>query len=302
MDRIELLDKLLRKDISKIMTTIERDGVKYYLGEIELTQKEIEHLTSKGILASEGFISLVSCPRCGEYILAVLPTCPKCQSNDIVIIELVAHVKCGYIGSLSEFTKIEEDRYKCPNCGEVITSSDLIYYGTIFKCQKCDARFETPALQFHCVSCGHKFRVQELNLKRLPTFSIDKSIVEKLEKEFVINFVKDSVLNKGNSIRIKYEITGLSGITHKVPLLIETPKSIICIYPVISEKDLTELSSIVLDLPKNTSMLILCKTDNDVIRSSCKSLKSNEKIKVVEFSNYNELPLKIREVILNLIS
>ena len=295
MSRARVLDKLIRYENDKIRTSLEKDGTKYYLDEVELSKTDIDYLISKGAIFSEGFISIITCPKCNEHALVVLPVCPKCNSNSIDLVELIAHIKCGYIAPSREFKY--EDKLYCPNCNSQVNSDELMNYGLVFTCNNCNAKFDIPLIMLKCTSCGMEFKIHDANVKRVPSYSVNKAKIQNLEREFVTSIVIDALQSLGK-IETNLTISGISGFPHKVPIMLEVKDQKFGIYTIINENDLAEISSAILDIPKNINIIVLCKEIPESYNTgfNCDNLRNSEKVAVIKYRNITELWEKVREL------
>ncbi len=303
-----LIEHLRTTTESTLVAQLSKEGIKYYLGTESVSREYIAFLRERGVLVELSYMSVVVCPNCGEYTLAISPTCPRCGSNDVTLVELYAHLKCGYIGLSSEFEK--EGKIVCPNCGENISDiSELKSYGKIFRCFNCGARFDTPLLKFRCLTCGLTFTVKEARIMRVPQYRLDKDALSKIESVVVqdyLNMLISEVVREFSdkfTIEQSVEVSGISGIKHVVPMRVRLPNATLYIYPVLKEQDAYFLISMLLDVNLSEPMVVICLEDvAKKARLSCSALgggKSN--VKVISLRNLDELRDKLREVLKGLL-
>ncbi len=302
----QILDKIRREaSIDKLSTIIGKDGIRYYVGGIQLTEENIEKLVQRGVLVQSGFISMITCPNCESYTVAVMPTCPRCGSNDVELTELVAHVKCGYIGLSRDFKK--SGKYICPGCGETINEiSELRMFGRIFVCHNCGARFDMPQLKFRCLNCNQIFDLKSIRVKRVPTYAINRTMLQETVTIFLSEdigrILQDLATKLEASYEYNFEIRGLSGLKHTIPYVIKLNSRSICVFPIFNEKDITRLSSLILDLPESFEIIVLCHEDSlKTLGMSCDSLSFKGTVKLVKFSTISELRDKVVELIQSLV-
>ncbi len=303
---LQILDRIRKEtSIDKLSTVIGKDGIRYYVGGVQLTEENIEKLVQRGILVQSGFISIVACPNCESYTVAVMPTCPRCGSNDVELTELVAHIKCGYIGLSRDFKK--SGKFVCPGCGEVIEEiSELRVYGKIFVCHNCGARFDMPLLRFRCLSCSQIFDIKSIKVKRVPTYIINRTTLQETVTMFIYEDIQKLLTELARKFDIKYEVNfeirGLSGLRHSIPYIVKLDSRNVCVFPVFNEKDITRLSSLVLDLPESFDIVVLCHEDSlKSLGMSCESLSFKGAVKLVKFSNIHELREKLETLVKSLL-
>ncbi|NPA23506.1 MAG: hypothetical protein GXO23_04340 [Crenarchaeota archaeon] len=297
-----ILDKVGKGTAQTVITAIDKTGIRYYVGDSVLTEESIQKMKELGLLVQIGFIGLISCPSCGDHVLAVLPVCPRCNSNDVDIAELVAHVKCGYIGFLREF--LRDGELVCPGCGKKIENSDteLRTYGRVFMCQNCGAKFETPSLKLRCLNCGLVFTLKEARIKRVPQYAIEASALEKARLIFVKDYVKNMIVNiadkYGIDVAFDVDLKGMSGVVHKIPVLLKRGSKEVIVYFILNERDATLFTSLLLDLPEPREMIVIC--DDNAVKDlgvSCSTLAAGKSSIIVIPADLSTLESNLEDAI-----
>ncbi len=295
-DISQVLTRLIQGNSKTVITEIDKSGIKYYVGDSVLSEESIQRMRELGLLVQIGFIGIISCPSCGDHVLALLPVCPRCGSNDVDIAELIAHVKCGYIGFTQEFNKSGE--MICPGCGEkIISESEIRIYGKVFVCENCGARFETPSLKIRCLSCGLIFTLKEARVKRIPQYAIEAKEFEKARRVFIRDYIKNVILNVADKygIDVKFDVNvkGMSGVDHKVPAILIRGSREAYVFFILSERDATLFTSFLLDIPETKNIILLC--DESAISSmemSCSAIAAGKpKVHVITIGN-NDVSLE----------
>ncbi len=297
-----IIDKVGKGAAQTVITAIDKTGIRYYVGDSVLTEESIQKMRELGLLIQIGFIGLISCPSCGDHVLAVLPVCPRCNSNDVDIAELVAHVKCGYIGFLREFTRNGD--IICPGCGKKIENveNELRVYGRVFMCQNCGAKFETPSLKLRCLNCGLVFTLKEARIKRIPQYAIQTSALEKARSIFVKDYVKNMLVNiadkYGIDVSFDVDLKGMSGVVHKIPALLKRGSKEVIVYFILNERDATLFTSLLLDLPEPREMIVVCD-DNAVkeLGMSCSTLAAGKSSIIVIPADLSNLERNLEDAI-----
>ncbi len=275
-----MLSMLSHGNAKTVTTEIDKSGIRYYVGDNLLSEESIQKMRELGLLVQVGFISIISCPSCGDHVVALLPVCPRCGSNDVDVAELIAHIKCGYIGFVQDFNKSGE--MICPGCGEKIESdNDIRVYGKVFICGNCGARFETPSLKIRCLSCGLVFTLKEARIKRIPQYAIETKEFEKTRKLFMKDYIKNVIVNVADKygLEVKFDISikGLSGVNHKIPAILSKGSKELYIFLILSERDATLFTSFLLDTSEIRDTVLIC--DEDAIREvemSCHKLAAGK--------------------------
>ncbi len=299
-----IIEKLKSSADNVLTVQLSKEGIKYFIGSEPISKDYVELLRERGIVVESEYVSVLSCPNCGDYVLSVLPTCPRCKSSDVLLVELYAHIKCGYIGLSSEFEK--DNKKVCPNCGEEISDpSELKSYGKIFRCLNCGARFDMPVFRLRCLNCGLMFSIKDSRILRIPQYRLNKEALSKVEdivvQDYITSVVEEVVREYFNKYVIErsVEVTGMSGVKHVIPVRVRTSQGSIYIYPILREQDVYSLVSMLLDVNLDSPIIVLCLEEAARKASlSCPALGSGKSnVKVLMLKNIEELRSKLQNLL-----
>jgi DNA-binding response OmpR family regulator len=76
--------------------------------------KILNKLSDKDLLKKEEYERVILCPSCDSVETYSRYSCPSCKSTKIDRLNLIQHLKCGYMGHKKEFE--ENSNYICPKC------------------------------------------------------------------------------------------------------------------------------------------------------------------------------------------
>lgn len=103
---------------------------------------------------------IIVCPEC-EAIPTFRPGCGSCGSAFVEQEVLIHHFACAHVGPESEFQS--GSGLACPKCrlNDLIAGSDFEQIQGCLKCSDCDAIFAEAKTLGHCLSCQHRFAVED---------------------------------------------------------------------------------------------------------------------------------------------
>ena len=176
----------------------------------------LENLARLDILHKEFYDSVSVCPSCYSTILTLHSRCTKCKSHNIDKTSLTEHIPCGFIDQRNKYV----DNI-CPKCGERLIEGQYRNMGRWFVCRDCGERFEDPAYDLNCRSCGKSFLIKEAQLSEVPKFSLNSNRKREIRQNVAsLESFRELLVGIGFSV----EIPGLaigekSGIQHHFSLI-----------------------------------------------------------------------------------
>ena len=113
------------------------------------------------------------CPRCGG-MPSVRNGCRSCGSIHIAAHQLIHHFSCSYVGKATEFHRNGE--FRCPRCqaeGLVVGESVEQLAGPCH-CLDCSWSDTGTDLFGQCISCQHRFRLQDAAERELIGYHVNR--------------------------------------------------------------------------------------------------------------------------------
>lgn len=201
-------------------TVIDYPDIRNKLGiSNETSQTIVEGLFDQEILERTQTGQTLTCPHDDSFHIRPRLFCPKCSSNDILKTDLIEHYKCGSINSEDEYIKDQE--LVCPKCNKTLHQIGVDYKkNPAFICKKCGNRISSPPIQFECKDFGHKFNVNEANIRELYTYTLTNKARTELEKLLfnykpLINYFEEL----GFKVKSPLILAGFSGVKHQFDIL-----------------------------------------------------------------------------------
>jgi len=161
---IETLEKLLSNStqISLLRITQQLDKE-----ESEILPKIKQLISNKKVLQIDN-IKEVACPRCSSVRVAQTFHCPKCRGTNFKQDKIIEHYKCGNVTAASTYV---DD--KCPKCHETIKVFGVDYrvQENMYSCNTCGDIFAEILLEYLCLRCNDKFKLEHAKLLTSKGFS-----------------------------------------------------------------------------------------------------------------------------------
>jgi len=225
----ELLRRLIEKGVLELKPTMDKLGVHYVEVE-EICQSAdlnqiralLKNLEKRGALKSRFVDHVLTCPDCGSPEVYSRYTCPKCDSQCVEYVELLEHMKCGYIGSKDKFKT--DSHLVCPNCRARFAEEYMLYrvIGKCYLCERCGHHFDKPEIIHVCQRCKRNFTYQEARYIKIFTYEIsDETINDFRRKLPVLESVKKVLTDHGFIVQLHPQMTGASGTQHTFDILAE---------------------------------------------------------------------------------
>lgn len=163
-DSLEMLAKLASNS-----TQISLLRIQQQLGKEEQEiMPQIKKLVVDKKLIQIDDIKEVSCPRCSSVRVAQTFHCPKCRGTNFKQDKIIEHYKCGNVSSASTYA---DD--KCPKCHEPIKVFGVDYrvQENMYLCNDCGDIFAEILLDYLCLKCNDKFKLENAKLTTSAGFS-----------------------------------------------------------------------------------------------------------------------------------
>jgi len=133
----------------------------------------------EGFFTSEFYDSFYVCNKCFSSFMHFRETCPKCESSDIEVEDVVHHFRCAYVGPISDFfTDGDTSRTMiCPKCSKSLKHIGVDYDkpSQIYSCNQCEHTFQDPIIRAKCSDCDANPRVEKLVKKKIKKYFLTSS-------------------------------------------------------------------------------------------------------------------------------
>lgn len=179
--RVLLLKKLAREkiDLLKPLTSLESFCGYWYPEAQEAFEtkpgeeiEHLDHLAELGYLNRQFFDKIHLCPFCSYFVLNFREVCPRCESANIGIMEMLHHFRCGYVAPETEFK--EGVRYVCPKCNQQLRHIGVDYEKPTsnYSCASCKYIFPEPKVSCRCLKCGQVFGVEKALVRTIHIYRL----------------------------------------------------------------------------------------------------------------------------------
>ena len=162
------IDDSLQKLVSN-STQISLLRIQQQLGKDEpVIMNQIKHLIEDKKIIQIDDIKEVACPRCSSVRVAQTFHCPKCKGTNFKQDKIIEHYKCGNVTSASTYN---DD--KCPKCHQPIKVFGVDYrvQENMYMCNDCAEIFSEILLDYLCLRCNDKFKLENAKLLTSKGFS-----------------------------------------------------------------------------------------------------------------------------------
>lgn len=122
---------------------------------------QIKRLIDSKKLVQIDDIKEVSCPRCSSVRVAQTFHCPKCRGTNFKQDKTIEHYRCGNVSPANTY---KDD--KCPKCHEMIKVFGVDYrvQDSMYLCNNCGDVFSEILLDYLCLKCNDKFKLENAKL------------------------------------------------------------------------------------------------------------------------------------------
>ncbi len=183
----------------------------------------LEEAVKRGFLKPSVADRLVFCPKCSGTSFKARYACPSCGSREVEKNTLFSHVVCGYIGVLESAQKDARGNTLCPKCSQPLGTQDKdwIKIGVTYRCRSCGLTFSVPSTLLECTSCGNVFDHREATYREVYKYLVDRSALASAYGQVLSKRVAEAIASRGYKVTFNAEVTTLSGLKKKVPMLAE---------------------------------------------------------------------------------
>ncbi len=200
---LRIIIKTLRKMVSRgkslnpVLIPDSKFAYTYPLIDIQFPEQDsirmfsILELIEKEKMAEKVFVErLHYCNKCFSAHLNFKETCPKCNSSNLHIEDVIHHFSCGYVGEEREF--IREGNYICPKCGRKLRHIGVDYDkpSVMYTCNSCGYKFQDPLVLSQCFYCEEEVPVENLISKDIYRFEITNDTINFAINGFNISITK----------------------------------------------------------------------------------------------------------------
>ncbi len=226
---LEFLRGIVRKGVLELQPSFDKVGISYHDaaplmkdGDAATVKSMLEGLAQKGTLKSKVVDRALICPHCGSPEVHSKFTCPRCNSESVELTQLIEHKKCGYIGTISDFSK--PNGLVCPRCGTTLTSDSVDYriIGNFYQCENCGNRFDKPEVKHVCQNCGKPSTFQDVKYEKVFSYSISEAVIRELGRELpILENIRLFLVDKGFMVNLHSEVAGTSGVKSSFAIIAE---------------------------------------------------------------------------------
>ncbi|MFK8103082.1 MAG: hypothetical protein AB8G15_11175 [Saprospiraceae bacterium] len=112
------------------------------------------------------------CSNCHGSYLNFREACPKCQSIDLEVVDIIHHFRCANVAPVSDY--MDGENLHCPKCDKTLRHIGIDYDkpSEIFHCQSCDHRTQDLNMKALCVDCGTENTLDILRTQTVMAYEI----------------------------------------------------------------------------------------------------------------------------------
>ncbi|MGF3521518.1 MAG: hypothetical protein ACQXXJ_00280 [Candidatus Bathyarchaeia archaeon] len=214
------LRQLVRNGVLELQPSFEKDGVTYPAAapflpdkDVVATKNLLNELSEKGMLKTKVVDRVLLCPHCGSPEVHSKFACPRCNSENVALTQLIEHKKCGYIGAIGDFSK--STGLVCPRCGATLDAAkpDYRVIGNFYQCENCGNRFDKPEVNHKCQNCEKVSNFQDIKYEKIFAYHVADDVIREIGRELpVIENIRQFLAERGFTVNLHSEIAGASGV------------------------------------------------------------------------------------------
>jgi hypothetical protein len=136
----------------------------------------LERLANSGLLLSEPWDTVLSCPNCHSIHLHPRTLCPTCQMPAQPV-QLYEHLPCGHVG----VWLATNQELQCEQCGNASANAQDFRLLRGFQCIRCNARFKQPQILLLCHQCRADLTLERCEVRVIPKYVLNPSVVSELQ-------------------------------------------------------------------------------------------------------------------------
>ena len=216
----DFMKSLICKGVVELKPSLEKSGIRYldaeaFLGKNDLVsvKNTLKELASQGLLKGKIVDRILLCPSCNSPEVRSKFSCPRCNSDGVMLTQLIEHKTCGYLGTRNDFLK--NVLLICPRCG-VNISNNLESHrivGDFYQCDNCGNRFDKPDVIHVCQNCGKSSTFREIKYTEVLSYRISDDFIGKLTSGLLIlENVRLFLEQNGFTVRFHGQLAGASGV------------------------------------------------------------------------------------------
>lgn len=225
---LEFLNSLVRRSVLELRPTLEMVGVRYLEAEKESSKPPgeieawLETMAEQGVFERRYLNRVLFCPVCRSSCVWSYYTCKRCGSSNVERVELLEHIKCGYMSSRKDFTR--SGKPVCPGCKTQLVAIDVDHrlVGECYECFDCGHRTDAPSVIHNCGNCQKSFTYREAVYTRLVAYRISEDALKKIGVGVTYLAMIRRILKEcGFDARIRSSLKGASGNVHNFDIIAE---------------------------------------------------------------------------------
>ncbi len=172
LEETQVFDENISESLEKLVsasTQISLLRIQQHLSKEEQNiMPQINHLISNKKIIQIDDIKEIACPRCSSVRVTQTFHCPKCKGTNFKQDKIIEHYKCGNVSSASSY--IDD---KCPKCHQEIKVFGVDYrvQENLYLCNGCAEIFSELLLDYLCMKCNDKFKLENAKLLSSKGFS-----------------------------------------------------------------------------------------------------------------------------------
>ncbi|MEW5839999.1 MAG: hypothetical protein AB1753_03260 [Thermoproteota archaeon] len=204
--------KYIGRNISRALNYIKENGIAKVVPYIDLSvgrvsYKELsvfsieEQSAILSILQREGIASeeedsssVMQCGSCDGFKFLASYTCTFCKSANIEKGQVIRHLPCNNVDFDYKFQTLDGELL-CDKCNTRLKAIGVDYskQSNFFKCLNCDSMSPRLDIRYTCERCGRHSLEGDLELMKLPAYSIDLIRLEKFirESDYVLSIIEE---------------------------------------------------------------------------------------------------------------
>ena len=226
---LDLLRRLVKKGVLELRPSLDKSGIHYAdaeevlkSGDSGFVKRVLEDLTKKGALKSKIVNRVLTCPKCDSPEVHSKFTCPKCGFDGVELTALLEHMKCGYIGTRSDFVKGAD--LVCPRCSTTLSGAAGNYrvIGNFYQCDSCGNRFDRPEVLHVCQNCGRSSTYHDAAYVKLFSYRVSEDVVKEFGRELpILDNTRKLLTDKGFTVKLRAKVSGSSGVQSSFDIVAE---------------------------------------------------------------------------------
>ncbi|MDW7978247.1 MAG: hypothetical protein RMH74_05535 [Candidatus Caldarchaeum sp.] len=214
---------LMDSKVESIEPQLDETGYRYIFIEKALALESaeavrvLEQLANRGYLEKQLLESVLACPDCGFFYMALKPVCPTCSSGRLLKGNVIEHLICGHVDFEQEFHK---RGFECPKCNKELQALGVDYRraGSYYKCVSCGRISALPTKKHVCGKCLRASLEEELTVKEVYRYIVLHDRLSGFYGVLDISPLVSYFQEKAVRVVGPAVLTGSSGVAHEFTL------------------------------------------------------------------------------------